>query len=71
MKNIRKNELFSLIINNDINAYLVDINEIENALNVFDETNIVQFEIKSTIFHEKVFVERGVLKTNIIYCSSQ
>ena len=41
MKNIRENKLFSLIINNDINAYLIDVNRYASAFNIFNETNII------------------------------
>ena len=41
MKNIRKNNFFSLIIDNNINAYFVNINEIINVFNILNKANIV------------------------------
>ena len=60
-----------MIIDDDINAYLADVNKITNVFNVFNKMNIVQFEIESAIFHEEIFVERKMLKINIIYRSSR
>ena len=56
-----------MIIDNDVNAYFIDVNKIANVFNVFDKTNIIQFKIEKAIFYKKIFIKREMLKINIIY----
>ena len=41
MKNVRKNKFFSLIIDNDVNAYFIDVNENTSVANIFNKINII------------------------------
>ena len=53
------------------NAYFIDVNEIVKVFNIFDKMNIVQFKIENMIFHKEIFVEREILRINIIHYSSR
>ena len=41
MKNICKNEILFLIIDNEVNAHFININQNTNAFNIFNKTNII------------------------------
>ena len=60
-----------MIIDNNINAYFINVNENASAFNIFNEINIIQFEIENAILHEIIFIEREMLKTNTIHHSSR
>ena len=58
---------FFLIINNDVNAYFIDVNENASVFNIFNKMNIVQFKIEDAILYKIIFVKREMLKITIIH----
>ena len=51
--------------------YFIDVNENINVFNIFNKMNIIQFKIESAILYKIIFIEREVLRINIIHYLSR